>query len=108
MIFVLAGRAERGANPRNSGHRRFFVGGLLCELFMTQVGDARPAQERGRESIDRVRSFCEWCEINGLSEATGRRILRSGKGPKVIQLSARRIGIRDSDNRTWQDSLVRA
>ena len=72
----------------------------------------RRARQRERDlqapNPYRVRSFYEWCELNGFSEATGRRILASGKGPKVLQLSARRIGIRDGDNLAWQNSLVRA
>ena len=68
-------------------------------------------ERRRRQSADehpnRVRSFREWCAINGFSLATGRRILASGKGPKVIQLSERRIGIRDSDNLAWQESRLR-
>jgi hypothetical protein len=56
---------------------------------------------------DRVRSFPEWCDLNSISHDTGRRILASGKGPRVLQLSPHRIGIRDSDNRVWQDSIVR-
>jgi hypothetical protein len=56
---------------------------------------------------DRVRTVTEWCVINGFSEDTGRRILAGGKGPKVLQLSPNRIGIRDSDNKAWQDTLVR-
>jgi hypothetical protein len=55
----------------------------------------------------RVMSFAQWCEINNLSAATGRRILASGKGPKVIQLSERRIGIREDHNTEWQEGLVR-
>jgi predicted DNA-binding transcriptional regulator AlpA len=56
---------------------------------------------------DRIMTFTEWCEFNTLSECTGRKILREGEGPKVIQLSARRIGIRQSDNVAWQKSRVR-
>jgi hypothetical protein len=67
----------------------------------------RDLQKRDEHAPDRVRSFAQWCEINALSPATGRRIIASGKGPKVLQLSARRIGIRDSDNLAWQNSIVR-
>jgi hypothetical protein len=56
---------------------------------------------------DRVMSFSAWCELNGFSEATGRRILASGSGPRIIQLSARRIGIRVADNRAWQNRCAR-
>jgi predicted DNA-binding transcriptional regulator AlpA len=61
-----------------------------------------------RRPFDRVLSFCQWCELNGISERTGHRILDSGSGPKVLQLSDRRIGIRESDNARWQESCVRA
>ena len=45
--------------------------------------------------------------MNGISERTGRRILASGDGPKTLQLSERRIGIRESDNAAWQESRIR-
>ena len=54
-----------------------------------------------------VLSFLQWCAINGISERTGRRILSDGSGPPVLRLSARRIGIRESDNAAWQESRVR-
>jgi predicted DNA-binding transcriptional regulator AlpA len=54
-----------------------------------------------------VLSFSAWCQINGISERTGRRILASGDGPKTLQLSERRIGIREIDNAAWQESRVR-
>jgi hypothetical protein len=67
-------------------------------------------QRRGIASAqaddNRVMTFAAWCELNGFSPATGRRIINSGKGPKVLQLSDRRIGIRHDDNPRWQDSLV--
>jgi predicted DNA-binding transcriptional regulator AlpA len=57
---------------------------------------------------DRVMTFAAWCQLNGFSEATGRRILASGRGPRIIQLSQRRIGVRVRDNRAWQDERARA
>jgi predicted DNA-binding transcriptional regulator AlpA len=56
---------------------------------------------------DRVLSFAQWCAVNGFSKATGRRVLKSGRGPPVLQLSPRRIGIRESANADWQASRVR-
>ena len=44
-------------------------------------------------SQHRVLKFADWCLLVGISPATGRRILKSGHGPRVVQLSARRIGI---------------
>lgn len=56
---------------------------------------------------DRVLSFAQWCEVNGFSKATGQRLLRAGKGPRILQLSPRRIGIKESDNASWQASRTR-
>lgn len=58
-------------------------------------------------SPDPVLTLIQWCDLNGFSEATGRRIIKRGEGPRVLQLSARRIGIRQSDNTAWQESRVR-
>jgi predicted DNA-binding transcriptional regulator AlpA len=55
----------------------------------------------------RVFKFKEWCELNGFSQDTGFRLLRSGRGPKITQLSDRRIGIREDHNSEWQDARVR-
>ena len=50
----------------------------------------------------RVMSFAQWCALNGISPATGRRLLRSVRGPIVTQLSDRRIGITIGANIAWQ------
>jgi predicted DNA-binding transcriptional regulator AlpA len=56
---------------------------------------------------DRVLTFAQWCALNGFSLATGRRIVKSGNGPPVLQLSPRRIGIKESANAAWQQSRAR-
>jgi hypothetical protein len=56
---------------------------------------------------DCVLTLRQWCDLNGFSESTGRRILRSGTGPPVLQLSMRRIGIKVSANAAWQASRAR-
>jgi hypothetical protein len=55
----------------------------------------------------RILSFRQWCTLNSISERTGRRILASGNGPAVVQLSPRRIGVRVVDNDDWQRSCER-
>jgi hypothetical protein len=55
----------------------------------------------------RVMSFAQWCALNGISPATGRRLLRSGRGPIVTRLSDRRIGITVGNNRRWQEARAR-
>jgi hypothetical protein len=57
---------------------------------------------------DQVLTFFEWCQINRISERTGRRILDSDNAPKVTMLSQRKIGIAIRDNRAWQQGNERA
>ena len=57
---------------------------------------------------DRVLTFAEWCALNGIGKRTGRRIIRSGNGPVVTQLSERRIGITVGNNRRWQEARARS
>ena len=52
----------------------------------------------------RVLSFRQWCSLNGFSPATGRRVLKSGRGPAITNLSERRIGITVKANADWQAS----
>jgi hypothetical protein len=59
-------------------------------------------------SDHQVLTFREWCALSRISERTGRRILASGNGPTVTQLSDRRIGISIANNRRWQESRERA
>ena len=49
-----------------------------------------------------VLTFSEWCELNSIGLRTGRRILRSGNGPVVTQLSSQRIGITIANDRKWK------
>jgi hypothetical protein len=67
-----------------------------------RVNGSPPVEHR-----DRVLTLQQWCEVNGFSLATGRRILDSGDGPPVLQLFPRRIGIKESANAAWQASRAR-
>jgi hypothetical protein len=58
-------------------------------------------------SPNAVMTLQAWCALNGISLPTGRRIISRGKGPKVLQLGERRIGIRHCDNVEWQNSRVK-
>ena len=71
-----------------------------------------PAKQRRRISVEhltaadlKVLTLKEWCKLNTLSFATGKRILASGDR---VQLSARRVGIRVIDNRIWQEERLRS
>lgn len=55
----------------------------------------------------RILTLRQWAELNSLGVRTAKRIIAAGDGPKITQLSDRRIGIREDHNREWQDSRVR-
>jgi hypothetical protein len=72
--------------------------------MLKQEADRRERQHAlAHPHADRVMSFQTWCAVNGFSPATGRRIRKAGLGPKFIRLSERRVGVRESDNREWQE-----
>jgi hypothetical protein len=58
---------------------------------------------------DAVLTFPEWCELNGFSSRTGRRILAGppAERPIITWLSARRMGVTRANNRRWQESRGR-
>src|SRR5262249_52281750 len=56
---------------------------------------------------NQVLTFFEWCQLNRISARTGRRILNSGTGPTVTQLSPHRVGITIGNNARWQASKAR-
>jgi hypothetical protein len=66
-----------------------------------------PAADAAAFDDQQVLTFREWCRLNAVSPRTGRRILASGEGPVVTQLSASRIGITRGNNRRWQESRAR-
>jgi hypothetical protein len=72
----------------------------------------REAERRNRQSKEsrrksqRILSFKQWCELNTISEATGRRIIAAGK-VRVTQLSQRRIGVGEDDNADFQARCAR-
>jgi predicted DNA-binding transcriptional regulator AlpA len=68
------------------------------------------APERYRTELDdcRVMTFPQWCHLNGFSRWTGERLIKAGQGPKIVQLSDRRIGITVAANREWQQARERA
>jgi hypothetical protein len=58
-------------------------------------------------SDDQVLDFYSWCQLNRISERTGRRILASPDGPQTVQLSPRRVGVTVRANREWQHARER-
>jgi predicted DNA-binding transcriptional regulator AlpA len=56
---------------------------------------------------DRVLTLHQWCKINSLGHNTAKRLIANGDGPAIVQLSPRRIGIRESDAAAWQAARIR-
>jgi predicted DNA-binding transcriptional regulator AlpA len=55
----------------------------------------------------RVLPFREWIKLAGVSKSTGWKILHSGKGPKMMWVSERRVGVRVIDHIKWTERLAR-
>jgi hypothetical protein len=66
------------------------------------------AEHNSERDDRRVLSFSDWCKLNNISADTGKRLIKSGRGPRVLQLSDRRIGITVAANREWQQARERA
>jgi hypothetical protein len=56
----------------------------------------------------RVLTKAQAAKICGISIWTLKRLIDAGKGPKLTQISDRRVGIRVGDLRRWQESRERA
>jgi len=68
----------------------------------------RIRSERDRALDDqRVLTIPQWAALNGLSYWTAKRLLRAGKGPKITQISDRRVGITVGNNARWQAARER-
>jgi predicted DNA-binding transcriptional regulator AlpA len=73
-----------------------------------------PTQESGRSSEpqlpspNRVFKIKHWAALCGLSLNQAKKIIREGKGPRVVQLSERRIGISERDHEAWIASRTRS
>jgi predicted site-specific integrase-resolvase len=78
-------------------------------MTLREAERQRRQQERDRAVDDqRVLTIAQWCEVNGFSLDTGRRLIKAGKGPVITQISDRRIGVTVGNNRRWQQSRERA
>jgi hypothetical protein len=54
-----------------------------------------------------VMRFREWCRLAGFSERTGRRVIASGNGPAIVQLTDKLIGVTIAADRAWKAARVR-
>ena len=59
-------------------------------------------------SANRVMTFAQVAEATGISLSTLRREIARGTGPKVVSISPRRKGVRNTDYDTWLESRTNA
>jgi predicted DNA-binding transcriptional regulator AlpA len=57
---------------------------------------------------ERIIDLTTFSAMAGLSIATTRRLINMGQGPRLVRLSARRVGVRVSDARRWLDQRTGA
>ena len=79
---------------RQQAVRGLSAGRTCLGFLMRQRGTSRRTSQR-------IFPFKEWCALNSISEATGRRLIKAGK-VRVTRLSERRIGIAEDDNVAYQ------
>jgi predicted DNA-binding transcriptional regulator AlpA len=77
-------------------------------LAATMVVPMTTPTDEQRSRIPRIHSLKEFAELMGISIATLRRMIRTGVGPTITRMSARRVGIRDDHGRQWQDARAQS
>jgi len=65
------------------------------------------SSRRQRQLVpERIYTLGEFAALNSICKATLTRSIARGDGARVIQLSPRRFGIRESDGAAWQAARV--
>ena len=57
---------------------------------------------------DRQRFYERDNDYRVMRARPGRRLIRNGKGPRIVQLSPRTIGVTVKDDREWTEARIRA
>jgi hypothetical protein len=91
----------RGLKKPGSGRNGLTAPQVLRSLVLMRVKNWETSHP------NQVMTIFEWAQINRISMRTARRILGSGTGPVVTQLSANRVGVTVANNAKWQASRAR-
>jgi hypothetical protein len=54
--------------------------------------------------LDRVLPLTDWFRRVGLPSRSGRRLIASGAGPVITELTERRKGVRERDHIAWLEA----
>jgi len=77
---------------------------------MTLIEAERRRVQRSNESTRedmRVIRWKDWCESKGISRWAANRLRKSGKGPRIVHLGPRMIGVTVRDDREWTEAQIR-
>jgi len=99
----VMGRALKGARPNGEAMSQ----GDCPEMSILNRKQRRnpPPPTLLDAQVLRLR---EWAELAGVSMRTARRILASGTGPRIVQLSSKRVGISVAAHKQWLAARERA
>jgi len=62
------------------------------------------ATSDNQPDLDRVTPLAEWFRRVGLPARSGRRLIASGEGPVITDLTERRKGVRERDHLAWLET----
>jgi hypothetical protein len=62
------------------------------------------ASEEHTKDLDQVTPLADWFRRVGLPSRSGRRLIASGEGPVITELTERRRGVRERDHIAWLEA----
>jgi predicted DNA-binding transcriptional regulator AlpA len=78
-------------------------------MTLRELEQQRRRDERERALDDaRVLTIPQFAEVCGFSIWTAQRLLKAGRGPRLTQISDRRVGVTLGNLRRWQQARERA
>jgi hypothetical protein len=57
-----------------------------------------------QSDLDKVTPLTDWFRRVGLPSRSGRRLIASGEGPVITELTERRKGVRERDHLAWLEA----
>jgi hypothetical protein len=81
------------------------IGGVPVTLH--EIERRRRQSERDTRDDYRVIRWTDWYKGKGLSKWAANRLRKSGKGPRIVQLTDHAIGVTVKDDREWTEARIR-
>jgi len=81
------------------------IGGVPVTLY--EIERRRRQSERDTRGDYAVIRWTAWYRSKGLSKWAAARLRKSGKGPRIVQLTEHAIGVTVKDDREWTEARIR-